>query len=168
MVRFPLLPLLSLALAATGCAALPGGPSLSPRAAEAIDPRLPVVDTSLGLPADPALIADLTAIRARALAAATAAEPALRSAAGVVAGAGPAQSESWVLAQQSLSAAIAARAPFTTALGDLDARVAAQIRSGGALVPNSLAALRRLSNELGTIDARQAGELAALQARLQR
>ena len=91
-----------------------------------------------------------------------------RSAAGAVAGAGPAQSESWILAQQSLSAAVAARAPFTAALADLDARVTAQVRSGGPFVPRAVAAVRDVSTELSALDARQAGELAALQARLQR
>lgn len=168
MTRAALLACLILPLLAAGCASVDNAPSLAPRAAERIDPRLPVIDRSAALPADPALIAELSALRSRALAAAERAEPAIRAAAAAAAAAGPRESESWVRAQQLVSAAIAQRADFTSALGDLDRLIALRLRGRERLVPQDLAAAEALVAELGAIDRRQAGTLAEAGQRLQR
>jgi hypothetical protein len=161
-----LLRLLPALLLLGGCASVQNVPSLAPRAAEAIDPRLPLPDRSLDLPADPAFVAALGSLRTRALAAAARAEPAIEAAGRAAAGAGPRESESWIAAQQAISFAISERGPFTTAFGDLDALIAARVRGSGRLVPRDLAAAEALVAELTAIDRRQAGEIAGAQRRL--
>jgi len=156
----------SLSLVLGGCASLQGGPSLSPRAAEGVDPRLPVADRSGTLPADSSLAAQVAALRSRAVAAAGRAEPAIRAAASAAVGAGAPGSDSWINAQQLLSAAVAERAPFTQALADLDRLLAERIRSGGRLVPQDLMQAKAAAEELEVTDRRQAGELARLQRQL--
>lgn len=157
---------LSLAVLLAGCAFTATPPSLAPRAAEKIDPRLPVVDNSAALPADPALLAELRAAEARARSAAAAAEPAIAAARNAVGSAGARESESWIAAQQLVSAAVAARGPFTTALGDFDRLIAGRIVSGARLVPKELAEAKASSAELAALDRRQGQELDALQQRL--
>ncbi|WP_300975069.1 hypothetical protein [Sphingomonas sp. LHG3406-1] len=168
--RLPVRPALAVLLltAAAACAPLKDGPSLAPRAAEAIDPRLPIPDRAADLPPTPAFLAALEAVRSRALAGADVAEPAIRTATAAAAGAGPVQSESWITAQEQLSAAIAARAALVSALGDLDALVSRHTRSAERLVAQDLAAARRVNDELGAIDRRQLDALDAIKARLQR
>jgi hypothetical protein len=150
---------------AAGCAPVGNAPSLATRSAETIDPRLPVPDRSATLPADPALAAALDALRQRALVAARRAEPAIDAARRAAAVAGARESESWIAAQQAISFAISERAAFAAALGDLDTLIAARVRTG-RLVPRDLAAANALVEELGGIDRRQAGEIAALERRL--
>lgn len=159
--------LLPLALLA-GCAPLGEVPSLERRAAESIDPRVPVADRSLVLAADPQLAAELAGLRSRARAAAADAEPAIDAAESRVAAAGARESESWIAAQQSISAAIAARAPFTQALGDLDRLIAERIRNRTRLVPQDLAAAQAVADELAAVDRGQSERLDSLQRRLQR
>lgn len=160
--------LLTLALGAAACAPVGDSPSLAPRAAEAIDPRLPVADRSGELAADPAFVAAVAGLSARARAAASAAEPAIRRAEAQVGSAGARESESWIAAQQAVSAAIAERAAFARLLGDLDALIAQRVRGGGRLVPRDLAAAQGAAEELAAIDRRQSDTLAAMQRRLQR
>ena len=161
-----LLPGCAFALVAAGCAPIDDAPSLAVRPAETIDPRLPVVDRSATLAADPQLAAALGLLRQRALAAAAQAEPAISAAATATAAAGPRESESWIAAQQGISAAIAARAAFTAALSDLDQLIALRVRGQERLVPRDLAAADTLAAELRAIDHRQVSAIAALQARL--
>lgn len=153
---------------AAACAPLPEGPSLSPRAAEKIDPRLPVADRSDALPGDPQFASALAALRGRALAAAADVEPALRAAESAVQVAGAPGSESWIAAQQLVSAAVAQRAPFTRALGDLDTLVAERIRTGARLVPSDLQLAEAVGQELAAVDRRQASTIDSFQRRLQR
>lgn len=165
-MRFAL-PALLLAAALAGCASDGRSPpSLAPRAAEAIDPRLPIIDRSGELPADPALLAQLQDALARARAAAGRAEPAIATARSAVGSAGARGSESWISAQQLVSVAVAAREPFTTALGDFDRLISARIAGGERLVPRDIAAAREAAASLSELDRRQGEELSALQARL--
>ena len=99
-----------------GCTTPAGtGPSLAPRAAESIDPRVPVVSTAVQQPVDPALAERLAELVARARQSEGAFGAAAGEARRLAGGAGPPQSESWIAAQQALSAAVAARAPTTSA-----------------------------------------------------
>jgi hypothetical protein len=84
----------------------------------------------------------------------------------LAAAAGSPQSESWVAAQQALSAAQAAREPTTRALGDIDALAANSIVSRGGLTPADLTAIQSAGANVGAIDRRQAATVDALQARL--
>ena len=160
-IAFPLLLL-------AGCASVTDAPSLARRPAEAIDPRLPIVDRSAALAADPALATALRRIADPAFAQSRAVDAAITRAETLAGTAGAPGSESWISAQQALSAAIAAQAPVTRAIGEFDAAVAERIRSGSRLVPQDLAAVRTISSELSALDRRQRGAISSIQARLAR
>ena len=154
-------------LAVAGCAIPPApGPSLAPRSAEAIDPRAPVGPSGVPQAIDPALAGRL----AELVAAARQGENAFAAAAGeaerLAAAAGGPQTETWVVAQQALSAMVAARAPVTRALGDIDAIAAVAIARRGGIAPADLAGIESAAAEVGAIDRRQARAIDALQARL--
>ena len=141
-------------------------PSLAPRTAEAIDPRLPIEDRSLAIPADQALQAQAHALLERAQSTGGRFAPAIALAERLAGSAGAAQSESWIAAQQALSAAIAERAPVTRALGDIDALTTAQVQAKGGLSPADIAGLSAVAREIAEIDRRQAARISAVQARL--
>lgn len=150
----------------SACAAVPAGePSLAPRAAEAIDPRVPIPDEVVTGPADPALVARITGLMAEIRAGDSAFQAAAQEAERAAAAAGPPQSESWIEAQLLLSQLVAARAPVTKAMADLDALAAGRVASGG-LQPGDHAALHAATSEAGSISRRQAEAIERLQARL--
>ena len=95
-------PILLIVLTLTGCAAGTAPPSLLPRAAEAIDPRVPVERPMNARPADPQLLQRLAALLGEALAGDAQFEPAAANAERLAQAAGP-QKESWVVAEQALS-----------------------------------------------------------------
>ena len=159
--------LLAASAAIAGCTAATGpGPSLAPRGAEAIDPRLPVVGTTVQRPVDAALAARLGEL----VRAARQGEGAFAAAAGearrLAAAAGAPQTESWIVAQQALSAAVAARGPTSRALGDIDAIAASALVRQGGIAPADLEAIEAAAAEVGAIDRRQAQAIDALQASL--
>jgi hypothetical protein len=84
----------------------------------------------------------------------------------LAAGAGAPQSESWIAAQEALTAAIAARRPTATALGDIDELAALALQTQGGLAPNDLIAIDRAAAEVAAIDQRQAQRIASIQRRL--
>jgi hypothetical protein len=158
---------LSAMLALGGCTAATGpGPSLAPRSAESIDPRVPVVSTAVARPVDPALIARLGELVGAAQRGDGAFSAAAAEAQRLVASAGAAQSESWIVAQQAVSAAVAARAPTTRALGDIDALAASALARQNGIAPADLSAIEAAAAEVGAIDRRQAHVIDALQSRL--
>jgi len=159
----PLLPLAVL----TACSA-PGGPypSLQPRAAEAIDPRMPVVRPLNDRPVTASLAAQLSALVDQARSGNSAFDGAASEAERLAATAGGPQSEGWIAAQEALSAAIAARKQAVTALGDIDGLAAAALQAQGGFAPSDLAAINRAQAEVGAIDSRQAARIDAVQKRL--
>ena len=160
----------SLIIAAFALAACtrPGGPypSLAPRAGEAIDPRVPIVKPLNDRPAGAELVARLEALVAEARSGDAAFQPAAATAERLAQGAGPPQSESWIAAQQALSAAVAARAPTARALGDIDSISAQMLKSQGGIAPNDLKAIDGAAATVGAIDERQQALIAGIQARL--
>jgi len=152
--------LLFAAVLLAGCSASEtGAPSLAPRAAEAIDPRVPVRETPVAINVSPTLAGRLQALVAQAVAGDEAFRPAAQRAEGLARSAGPAQSESWILAQQALSAAVAARGPVTRALGDIDSLLAESIRQQGGTGAADLAAINAAAATVGEIDSRQAAAI---------
>ncbi len=151
----------------TGCAQVGGPyPSLQPSAAEAIDPRVPVERPINDRPVSPQIAARLAELIAQARVGDLAFEP-LASAADRLAGAaGAPSSESWIVAQEALSAAVAARAPTVRALGDIDAMAATRLADQGGLAPNDLAAIQAAASEVGAIERRQAATISGIQRRL--
>jgi hypothetical protein len=157
------LPLLALA----ACAA-PGGPypSLQPRAAEAIDPRVPVVRPVNDRPVTAALASRLASLVNQAQAGQAAFGDAAAAAERLAAAAGPRQSESWIAAQEALTAAIAARRLTANALGDIDEIAATALQTNSGIAPNDLAAVQTAAATVAGIDRRQAERIDAIQRRL--
>lgn len=141
-------------------------PSLAPRAAEAVDPRIPIPNEVVIRPADPNLSAHLAALIDQAQAGDAAFADAAANAERAADAAGPPQSESWITAQQALSAAQEARGPTTRALGDIDGLAAAALANQGGMPAGNLAAIRSAAAKAAEIDRRQAERVDAIEARL--
>jgi hypothetical protein len=154
-------------LTLSACAS-PGGPypSLQPRTAETIDPRVAVERPLNQRPVSAALASRLADLVAEAHAGEAAFDSAASEAERLAASAGAPQSEGWVAAQEALSAAAAARGPTGMALGDIDALGANALQTQGGIAPNDLAAIKSAGAEVGAIDQRQAARMKAIQARL--
>ncbi|QIK95482.1 hypothetical protein G7076_02355 [Sphingomonas sp. HDW15A] len=166
MIRPLLAILLILPLAACETSTMQKEPSLARRSAESIDPRLPVDVAVDSRPLDPALAARLEALltEARNAAAAfAAAEPVARAKA---ASSGQPESESWIAAQSALAELERTRAPFTRALGDLDALRAQSARSGDRASAADVAALEAASADLSSLSERQAEALDSIRAQI--
>lgn len=163
----PARPILMTAILLSGCAQVGGPyPSLQPRSVEGIDPRVPVERPLNDRPATPAIAGRLAELIGQARAGDSAFAPLAGAAERLAAGAGAAPSESWIAAQEALSAAVAARAPTVRALGDIDAIAARRLADQGGLAPNDLAAIQAAAGVVGAIEQRQAARIAALQRRL--
>ena len=165
-MRRPALPVLLAALAA-GCSA-PNGtiPSLAPRAAEQIDPRVPVERPTNDRPVDAGLAARLIVLVAQARSGEAGFEAAIAAARRSAEAAGPRESESWIVAQEALSAAVKAREPAAMAISEIDSIGAELLVAQGGLAPADLAAIESAAEAAGGINRRQAEAIAAIQARL--
>lgn len=162
----PALAFISLLAPLTACAAPVVGERLSPRAAEAIDPRVPVVRPVAVGPVDAALAARLAELLGQARAGDTAFSAAFSQAERLAGSSGAPQSESWIAAQQALSAAVAAREPTTRALGDVDALAASRIAPDSTISRSDFEAIQAALAEVSTIDQRQAQAIERLQRQL--
>jgi len=151
-----------------GACSSSGGPypSLQPRAAEQIDPRLPIERPMNDRPVTPALAAQLRALVDQARGGEAAFDSAASRAEQLAASAGAPQSDGWVIAQEALSAAIATRRPVSEALSQIDALGASALQTQGGLAPSDLAAVQNAGEEVGVIDQRQAARIKAIQQRL--
>lgn len=161
------LPLLC-SIAVLGACSTPSGPypSLAPRAAEAVDPRVPVDNPVRSGPVDAQLAAHLAALIDQAQAGDTVFREAAATAEQLAASAGAPQSESWVAAQQALSAAQAARGPTTRALGDIDGLGSTALATRGGISAADMAAIQDASARVTEIDRSQVDRIRAIQARL--
>jgi hypothetical protein len=151
----------------SACSA-PGGPypSLQPRAAERIDPRVPVERPLNNRPASAALVARLAALVGAARSGDAAFASAAANAERLAAAAGAPQSESWIAAQEALSAAIAARKPTATAQADIDALAARALQTQGGIAPNDLKAIQNAAGEVAAIARGQTDRIDAIKKRL--
>lgn len=151
----------------TACTS-PAGPypSLQPRSAEAIDPRIPVVRPINSRPVDHALAGRLSALVDEANAGDATFNSAIVPAERLAAAAGAPQSESWIAAEESLTAAIGARRTTAKALGDIDEIGAIALATQGGIAPNDLAAIERAQAQVGALDRREAAQVDAIQKRL--
>lgn len=165
-MRHPALALLFSALVA-GCSASSGTiPSLAPRAAEQIDPRVPVERPLNDRPVAPGLAVRLGVLVAQARSGETGFEAAIAAARRAADAAGARESESWIVAQEALSAAVKAREPAAMAISEIDSIGAELLVAQGGLAPADLAAIESAAEVAGTINRRQAEAVAAIQARL--
>jgi hypothetical protein len=158
----------ALLLATLAACSSSGGPfpSLQPRAAENIDPRLPVTRPMNARPVSTALASRLAKLVSEARSGDSAFEPVIAQAERLAAAAGAPSSESWIAAQQALSDAVAARGPTAAALGDIDSLGATTLQTYGGMAPNDLAAIKRAGAEVFALDQRQAERIEAIQRRL--
>lgn len=161
--------LILLPIAVTACS-IPDAhaPSLAHRPAEDIDPRIPVPDPSLPATPDPALVAKLDALVSEAVAGDRDFVDAAAEAGRLANSAGPAESESWILAQQALSKAEAARAPVTRAAAEVDSMSDRSVASLGGIGAANLKAIQEASARLAEIDGREVATIMAIQDRLKR
>ena len=141
-------------------------PSLQTRAAEGIDPRLPVERPLNDRPADPALMAQLSALVAEARAGEPRFEAAIDFARRAANSAGAPQSEGWIVAQEALSAAVEARGAAAVALASIDSIGAALLARQGGLAPSDKQAIEDAAEIAGAIARRQAEAISAIQAEL--
>jgi hypothetical protein len=160
-------PLFLTLLMLAGCAGGGGpSPSLQPRDAERIDPRVAVERPMNDRPVTPTLASRLADLIAQARSGDAAFGPVAERARQLAESAGARQSESWIAAQEALSAAVAARGPTATALSALDALGATALQTQGGLAPNDLAAIQAASEQVGALDRRQADTIDSIRARL--
>jgi len=154
-------------LAVTACTSAGGPyPSLQPRAAETIDPRVQPVRPINDRPVAPALAAQLGASVAQARAGEAAFGPAITQAEQLAASAGAPQSEGWIAAQEALSAAIAARKPTALAQADIDALAAGALQTKGGIAPNDLEAIQDAAAQVAAIARGQTDRIDAVKTRL--
>ena len=159
--------LLLAVLLLAGCSSAGGPyPSLQPRSAEAIDPRLQPVRPINDRPVTIALAGQLAALVDQARGGETAFEPAIADAERLAGSAGAPQSESWISAQEALSAAIAARKPTALAQADIDALGATALQTHGGIAPNDLKAIQRAADEVASIARGQTDRIDAVKRRL--
>ncbi|HYJ30060.1 MAG TPA: hypothetical protein VEW25_06935 [Allosphingosinicella sp.] len=153
-------------LAASGCTPNSEFPSLAPRAIEQEDPLAEPVRTAPVVAGEPELRARAAELLDEARRGDRAFEAALGSAASAARGAGAPGSESWVVAQQQVSRAEAARAPTTSALAELD-RLATE-RARLATNEGDFASIQGALEEVGRIAAGQQQRLDRLRDQLRR
>jgi hypothetical protein len=162
-------PQLLLILVLAGCShAEIDAPSLAPRPEEAIDPRVPVPEPAISMAPGAGLVDQLDLLVAQAQSGDRAFQPLAERARQLAESAGARESESWIAAQQALSAAVAARAPVATAVADIQALGAHRIQSLGGIAAGDLMAIDTAAARAGTIDSREASTIDQIQALLAR
>ena len=162
--------LLAAAILATACARSNIGPepSLAPRAAEAIDPRVAIpADVPMGS-VDPALAKRLAALVGEANAAIPAFNTRLGEAERLAVAAGPATSESWIAAQQSLSRLIEQHGATTRVAAEIDALAATRLKEQRWLAPADREAIAAAGGEVGALSDAQTAAIERLRERLAR
>lgn len=147
------------------CAVGSSGPSLSKRPIETLPLTEPQAEAAAPAAADATVRGRIEALLAQAREGQAAFAAMLPRARQAAASAGAEASESWVAAQQVLSAAEAARAPSTRALAELDALIATRVHGG---TDDGLAELQAAQAELGPVVEEQQREIDALRERISR
>src|SRR5262249_43019284 len=159
----------TMALAA-GCSAPNVGPepSLAPRAAEAIDPRVPIPSEVPAGPADASLAAQLAGLVSDAKAGVPSFNARQADAERLAAGAGPMASESWVAAQQALSQLIEQYGVTTRAAANIDALGSDRLQRQHWIGPADQQALAAAAAEVKSISDAQAAAIDRLKDQLAR
>ncbi|HEX2624024.1 MAG TPA: hypothetical protein VHM21_02105 [Sphingomicrobium sp.] len=161
------LPAMVATLVAGGCASRTDvAARLAPRAAEAINPRIPIPSEEVVGPVSPALAEELRQLVAQAEAGDRDFVARQDAAASATARAGAPQSESWIEAQLQVSALIAARAPVTRAMGDIDALGSEALVTRGYILAGDRKAVERAAATVSAIDEREAALVQSLGKRL--
>lgn len=164
-----LLPIAALAtLAACSVPKTGPEPSLAPRPAEAIDPRVPIPgDIPIGQ-ADPALVSRLNELVSQVRAGAPAFDARLEEASRLATGAGPVASESWVTAQSAVSLLVEQYGVTTRAAADIDALASERLQRQKWIAPADQAAIAAAQTEVQSISSRQADAIDRVKDQLAR
>jgi len=157
-------------LALAACASPGAGPetSLAPRAAEAIDPRVPIPSEVPPGTSDPVLARRLDELVAEVRAASPGFEARAAEAARLAAAAGPESSEGWIAAQQALSQLVEQFGVTTRAAADIDALAAARLESRRWIAPADQAEISAAAAAVAAIGEPQAAAIARIQEQLAR
>ena len=143
-------------------------PSLAPRPAEAIDPRVPIPSEVPSVPVDGTLAAKLRELVGEAQAGVAAFDAAQGEAERLAAGAGPMASESWVDAQQALSRLIEQYGVTTRAAANIDELGSSRLESQHWIRPADQQAIAAAAAEVAAINDRQAAAIDRLKDQLAR
>ena len=127
---------------------------------------MPIPDAPSPGTVDPQTSAGLARAVAEARGGVQAFDRLARTAETLAAAAGPRQSESWIAAQQALSALGAQHGVTTGAAADIDAIAAERIDASRWLVPATQAAIGAAAAEVGAINNAQRATIQRLGARL--
>ena len=164
-----LVPLLAVSLiGACSTAGTGPEPSLAPRAAEAIDPRVPIPDTVPSGPLDAALSGKLQELVGQARAGLPLFDARRAEAERLAAAAGPAASESWIAAQQALSLLIEQYGVTTRAAADIDGLASSRLEGQHWIHPADQQAIAAAATELAAISEPQAVAIERLRDQLSR
>jgi hypothetical protein len=158
--------LLALIFATAACAAPRDYPSLAPRTAEGIDPRVPIDATPSAGTLDVRTSAALSEAVSAARRGVAEFNRLARVAESLAASAGPRQSESWIAAQQALSALGAQHGITTNAAASIDEIAAEGIDQKRWLSPATQSAVEGAAAEVGAINDVQSALLDRLGNRL--
>ena len=158
--------ILPLTLIAACSTPLTNAPSLATRPGEAIDPRLPINPEPAPGTLDPALAARLAQVVGEVRAGVATFNRLGAEAERLAAAAGPAQSESWIVAQQALSAVVAQHGVTMRGAADVDALAATRIDETRWLVPADRAAIEAAAADVAAINDPQTALIARLRDRL--
>ena len=160
---------LLLCMLAPACSTVPvHEPSLAPRAAESIDPRLPIPDTVPAGPVDAALAGRLNELVGIVHAGAPAFETDEAEATRLAAAAGPMASESWIAAQQALSRLIEQYGVTTQAAADIDGLGSSRLKGQHWIRPADQQAITAAATEVSAISSSQAASIGRLKDQLAR
>ena len=161
-------PLLLLMAAACSTPRIGPEPSLTPRAAEAIDPRVTVPgDIPLG-PVSADVASRLEALVSTVRGGTAEFETRAAEASRLAMAAGPEASESWIAAQQALSRLIEQYGVTTRAAGDIDELAASRLKAQGWIAPADREAIAAAAAEVGAINEAQSATVARIRDTLSR
>jgi hypothetical protein len=163
------MPLLAVTL--IGACTMPGTgpePSLAPRAAEAIDPRVPIPNNVPSGPVDAALSRSLDHLVGQARAGTAAFDARRAETDRLAAAAGPMASESWIAAEQSLSQLVEQYGVTTRAAADIDALASARIEGKRWIQPADQQAIAGAAADVAAINEAQAAAIGRLRDQLGR
>ncbi len=161
--------LLLAVLATAACSTAPvGEPSLAPRAAEEIDPRVPIPDTVPTGPVDATLAARLRELVDVVHSGVPAFDAKEATASRLAASAGPAASEGWIAAQQALSILVEQYGVTTNAAADIDALASGRLEGQHWIRPSDQQAIASAASDVGEISNRQHSAIDRLAGQLER
>ena len=143
-------------------------PSLAPRAAESIDPRVPIPDAVPTGAVSPALAQQLQALVEAARAGTAAFNAQESEASRLAAAAGPMASESWIAAQQALSRLVERHGVTTRSAGDIDALAGSRLEGQRWIRPADREAIAAAAAEVASINESQSNAIQRLSGQLAR